>query len=385
MIVAEQKPLKDIQRMLKGKKKVLTVGCGTCVSVCFAGGKKESNAMAATLRTAAALEGEEIEVEEITVQRQCVQEFVAPLEKNIGEYDAVLSMACGVGVQTLAEKYMDTPILPGLDTNFMGQPTEPGIWEERCVGCGNCVLEYTGGLCPITRCPKQLQNGPCGGSEGGMCEVDSSIPCIWSKIWNILERQGIADTLMEIQPPKDWSTSRGGSLRRVVVGDDLRQRAAREAGERAATVKVLPPQSPMQTLATPSSFGSTTQLDDTWQRVCGISELPTGKLKRVALSDIELIVTNLGDCIRAFPPTCPHLAEPLLDSGLLKDNLLTCTKHLWQWDLRTGEMHGASERPVQMYEAQLNGEDVMVKIEQEITYDYDEEDDFDENDFFSAD
>ena len=385
MIVAEQKPLKDIQRMLKGKKKVLTVGCGTCVSVCFAGGKKESNAMAATLRTAAALEGEEIEVEEITVQRQCVQEFVAPLEKNIGEYDAVLSMACGVGVQTLAEKYMDTPILPGLDTNFMGQPTEPGIWEERCVGCGNCVLEYTGGLCPITRCPKQLQNGPCGGSEGGMCEVDSSIPCIWSKIWNILERQGIADTLMEIQPPKDWSTSRGGSLRRVVVGDDLRQRAAREAGERAATVKVLPPQSPMQTLATPSSFGSTTQLDDTWQRVCGISELPTGKLKRVALSDIELIVTNLGDCIRAFPPTCPHLAEPLLDSGLLQDSLLTCTKHLWQWDLRTGEMHGASERPVQMYEAQLNGEDVMVKIEQEITYDYDEEDDFDENDFFSAD
>ena len=385
MIVAEQKPLKDIQRMLKGKKKVLTVGCGTCVSVCFAGGKKESNAMAATLRTAAALEGEEIEVEEITVQRQCVQEFVAPLEKNIGEYDAVLSMACGVGVQTLAEKYMDTPILPGLDTNFMGQPTEPGIWEERCVGCGNCVLEYTGGLCPITRCPKQLQNGPCGGSEGGMCEVDSSIPCIWSKIWNILERQGIADTLMKIQPPKDWSTSRGGSLRRVVVGDDLRQRAAREAGERAATVKVLPPQSPMQTLATPSSLGSTTQLDDTWQRVCGISELPTGKLKRVALSDIELIVTNLGDCIRAFPPTCPHLAEPLLDSGLLKDSLLTCTKHLWQWDLRTGEMHGASERPVQMYEAQLNGEDVMVKIEQEITYDYDEEDDFDENDFFSAD
>ena len=385
MIVAEQKPLKDIQRMLKGKKKVLTVGCGTCVSVCFAGGKKESNAMAATLRTAAALEGEEIEVEEITVQRQCVQEFVAPLEKNIGEYDAVLSMACGVGVQTLAEKYMDTPILPGLDTNFMGQPTEPGIWEERCVGCGNCVLEYTGGLCPITRCPKQLQNGPCGGSEGGMCEVDSSIPCIWSKIWNILERQGIADTLMEIQPPKDWSTSRGGSLRRVVVGDDLRQRAAREAGERAAMVKVLPPQSPMQTLATPSSFGSTTQLDDTWQRVCGISELPTGKLKRVTLSDIELIVTNLGECIRAFPPTCPHLAEPLLDSGLLKDSLLTCTKHLWQWDLRTGEMHGASERPVQMYEAQLNGEDVMVKIEQEITYDYDEEDDFDENDFFSAD
>ncbi|MBT6657790.1 MAG: hypothetical protein HOB56_08405, partial [Proteobacteria bacterium] len=202
MIVAEQKKLEDIQRMLKGKKKVLTVGCGTCVSVCFAGGQKESSAMAATLRTAAAANGEQIEVDEATVQRQCVQEFVAPLEENIEEYDAVLSMACGVGVQTLAEKYMDTPILPGLDTNFMGQPTEPGVWEERCVGCGNCVLEYTGGLCPITRCPKQLQNGPCGGSEGGMCEVDPNIPCIWSKIWTLLDRQGIADTLMDIQPPK---------------------------------------------------------------------------------------------------------------------------------------------------------------------------------------
>ena len=385
MIVAEQKPLKDIQRMLKGKKKVLTVGCGTCVSVCFAGGKKESSAMAATLRTAAALEGQELEVEEVTVQRQCVQEFVAPLEKDIGEYDAVLSMACGVGVQTLAEKYMDTPILPGLDTNFMGQPTEPGIWEERCVGCGNCVLEYTGGLCPITRCPKQLQNGPCGGSEGGMCEVDTSLPCIWSKIWDILDRQGIADTLMEIQPPRDWSTSHGGSMRRVVVSDDLRQHAAREAGERAATVKVPAPQSPMKTQASTNTVDVVPKLDETWQRVCSISELPAGTLKRVETSGIALIVTNLGDCIRAFPPTCPHLAEPLVDSGLLKDGVLTCTKHLWQWDLRTGEMRGAAEQPVQMYDAVLNDQDVMVRVEQEITYDYDDEDDLSDDDFFGAD
>ena len=149
MIVAEQKPLKDIQRMLKGKKKVLTVGCGTCVSVCFAGGKKESSAMAATLRTAAAAEGQELEVEEVTVQRQCVQEFVAPLEENIEEYDAVLSMACGVGVQTLAEKYMDTPILPGLDTNFMGQPTEPGIWEERCVGSATAFWNTRAACVPL--------------------------------------------------------------------------------------------------------------------------------------------------------------------------------------------------------------------------------------------
>jgi len=218
-----------------------------------------------------------------------------------------------------------------------------------------------------------------------MCEVDPSIPCIWSKIWTILDRQGIADSLMDIQPPKDWSKSRGGSMRRVVVGDDLRQQAAREAGERAMTVKVAPPQSPMKPAATPQAPSETVELDDTWHRACSLADLPEGKLHRVSVAGIDVIVTNLGDCIRAFPPTCPHLAEPLVDSGLLKDGLLTCTKHLWQWDLRSGEMKGAAERPVALYEATLNGDDVMVKVEQEITYDYDEEDDFDEDDFFGAD
>ncbi|MBT6786344.1 MAG: Rieske 2Fe-2S domain-containing protein, partial [Acidiferrobacteraceae bacterium] len=193
------------------------------------------------------------------------------------------------------------------------------------------------------------------------------------------------DTLMEIQPPKDWSTSHGGSMRRVVVSDDLRQHAAREAGERAATVKVPTPQSPMKTQALANTFDVVPKLDETWQRVCNISELSAGTLKRVEASGIELIVTNLGDCIRAFPPTCPHLAEPLVDSGLIKDGVLTCTKHLWQWDLRTGEMRGAAEQPVQMYDAVLNDQDVMVRIEQEITYDYDDEDDLGDDDFFGAD
>ncbi|MDG1193328.1 MAG: methylenetetrahydrofolate reductase C-terminal domain-containing protein [Arenicellales bacterium] len=385
MIVAEQKKLEDIQRMLKGKKKVLTVGCGTCVSVCFAGGQKESSAMAATLRTAAAANGEQIEVDEATVQRQCVQEFVAPLEENIEEYDAVLSMACGVGVQTLAEKYMDTPILPGLDTNFMGQPTEPGVWEERCVGCGNCVLEYTGGLCPITRCPKQLQNGPCGGSEGGMCEVDPNIPCIWSKIWTLLDRQGIADTLMDIQPPKDWSTSRGGSMRRVVVSSDLSQQSARAAGDKIKAENTTPT-APVMASTTPSSKPvDESVLDASWHQVCSLSDLPEGKLRRFTVSGVDVMLTNLGDCIRAFPPTCPHLAEPLIDSGVLRDGLLTCTKHLWKWDLRSGEMKGAAERPVEMYESQLKNDNVFVRMESEIIYDYEEDDDLDEDDFFNAD
>ena len=218
-----------------------------------------------------------------------------------------------------------------------------------------------------------------------MCEVDPAIPCIWSKIWDLLDRQGIADTLMDIQPAKDWAKSRGGSMRRVVVSDDLRQQAAHEAGERATSVKVAPPQSPMKRPVPTETSADAVELDETWHRACSISELAEGKLQRVSVAGVDVIVTNLGDCIRAFPPTCPHLAEPLVDSGLLKDGLLTCTKHLWQWDLRSGEMKGAAERPVEMYEAKLNGDDVMIRVEQEITYDYDDDDDFDEDDFFGAD
>ena len=294
-------------------------------------------------------------------------------------------MACGVGVQTLAEKYMDTPILPGLDTNFMGQPTEPGVWEERCVGCGNCVLEYTGGLCPITRCPKQLQNGPCGGSEGGMCEVDPNIPCIWSKIWTLLDRQGIADTLMDIQPPKDWSTSRGGSMRRVVVSSDLSQQSARAAGDKIKAENTTPTAPATDSTAPSSRPEDESILDASWHQVCSLSDLPEGKLRRFTVSGVDVMLTNLGDCIRAFPPTCPHLAEPLIDSGVLRDGLLTCTKHLWKWDLRSGEMKGAAERPVEMYESQLKNDNVFVRMESEIIYDYEEDDDLDEDDFFNAD
>jgi len=146
-------------------------------------------------------------------------------------------------------------------------------------------------------------------------------------------------------------------------------------------VKVAPPQSPMKQAAPVQTPTEAVELDDTWHKACSLADLSEGKLHRASVAGIDVIVTN----IRAFPPTCPHLAEPLVDSGLLKDGLLTCTKHLWQWDLRSGEMKGAAERPVALYEATLKGDDVMVKVEQEIIYDYDEEDDFDEDDFFGAD
>ena len=229
MIVADQKSIKDIKEMLRGKQKVLAVGCGTCVAVCFAGGKREVGVLSSAVRMATELDGEPVQIDETIVQRQCEKEFIEHLGKQLEEYDAVLSLGCGVGVQTLADQFPGKRILPALNTKFMGAPTAQGVWEERCQGCGNCMLEYTGGICPITRCAKQLMNGPCGGTDaGGRCEVDPDTPCAWFEIWERMDALEIQDELMQIQPPKDWSSSRDGG-RRKIVRKDLQKPTLKES------------------------------------------------------------------------------------------------------------------------------------------------------------
>ncbi len=220
MIVADQKPIEDIKEMLRGKKKVLAVGCGTCVTVCFAGGKREVDVLSSALRMATKLDDEPVQIDETVVQRQCEKEFIEHLGEQLDEYDAILSLGCGVGVQTLADLYPNTRVLPALNTKFMGGPSEQGVWVELCQGCGNCMLEYTGGICPISQCAKQLMNGPCGGTgKDGRCEVDPDTPCAWFNIWERMDQLGIQDELMQIQPAKDWSSSRDGGRRRIVRKD----------------------------------------------------------------------------------------------------------------------------------------------------------------------
>ena len=221
MIVAEKKPLEAVARMLENYDRVLAVGCGTCVTVCFSGSGKEVAALAASLRMKRRIEGTPLAVGEGMVQRQCEWEYLDPLADQVKNYDAVLSLGCGVGVQTLAKRFPGTRVLPALNTLFMGLPTEQGVWEERCQGCGNCLLDKTGGICPVSRCAKQLFNGPCGGSQNGVCEVDATVPCAWHMIWERAEALGMTEALMEIEPAKDWSTSRDGGLRRM-VREDLR-------------------------------------------------------------------------------------------------------------------------------------------------------------------
>ncbi|OGO10018.1 MAG: hypothetical protein A2Y93_08805, partial [Chloroflexi bacterium RBG_13_68_17] len=215
------KPLEEIEGLIAAAEKVLVVGCGTCVTVCFAGGEKEAGILATSLRMATRIDGQPKDVQHVTVQRQCEWEYIDPLRENIEGVDVVLSLGCGVGVQALAERFPQAVVVPGLNTVFMGLPTEQGVWEERCAACGSCILGLTGGICPIARCAKQLLNGPCGGSQGGKCEISKDTDCAWNLIYDRLNAQGRLHLLMEILPPKDWSTSRDGGPRRI-TREDLR-------------------------------------------------------------------------------------------------------------------------------------------------------------------
>ncbi len=227
MIVAEQKSLEEIKKLVGTAEKVLVVGCGTCVTVCFAGGAREAAIIASELRMASKLEGAPKEVADVTVQRQCEWEYLDQIAEEVGQVDVVLSLGCGVGVQAIAEHFPNTWVVPGLNTKFMGLPTEQGVWVERCAACGDCILGLTGGICPIARCSKSLLNGPCGGSLDGHCEIDPETPCAWQLIYDRLSSMGKLDVLMDIQPPKNWRTSRDGGPRRI-VREDLRLVAEEE-------------------------------------------------------------------------------------------------------------------------------------------------------------
>jgi ferredoxin len=200
MIIAERKPFAEIKDAVAPFEKVLIVGCGTCVAVCLAGGEKEVGLLASQLRLARAMNGGKPHVGEITVERQCDREFIQPLEELAADYDVVISTACGAGVQFLAELPRMKPVVPALNTTFIGVNEEAGYYTERCRACHQCYLGLTGGICPQTMCPKSLLNGPCGGNIAGKCEVHPDRNCAWCEIYAKLESQGRLGQLEAIVP-----------------------------------------------------------------------------------------------------------------------------------------------------------------------------------------
>ena len=241
MIVAERKPMDDIKQLIAGKKKVLLLGCGGCVTVCLTGGEKQVELLASQLRMSAKAEGNGLEITEKTVTRQCDREFLEEIKDEVEAADAVLSMACGAGVQLLAEIYPGARVLPAMNTTFTGANTAPGIWTENCRGCGDCRLAETAGICPIARCSKSLVNGACGGTNKGKCEVSDDIDCAWYLIYERLKELGRLEELKVMRDPVDWSKTSSGVQRRLVheelveePHEEPEEGPAKEAAEKKA-------------------------------------------------------------------------------------------------------------------------------------------------------
>ena len=221
MIVANRKPFEEIVELIRPYKKIVLLGCNECVTVCAVGGAKEVEVLASELRMYREKEGQPIEIKEQVPERNCDPEYVEPLGAIIADAEAVLSMACGCGIQFVGEHYIDKPVLPAVNTTFDGVTLEHGVWSERCLGCGNCILDKTLGICPVTRCAKSIFNGPCGGSHDGKCEVNAETPCAWQLIVDRYKERSMLDKYLEIQPPKNWSTAHHGGPR-TRVREDLK-------------------------------------------------------------------------------------------------------------------------------------------------------------------
>jgi len=220
MITAERKPLDEILALVGDAREVLVAGCETCVAVCLTGGEKEAEILASELRIKAEQDGREATIEHTAAIRQCEWEYLDMIADKVKDADIVVSMACGIGIQSMAEKFAPQVVLPAVNTNMLGMPQEHAVWLERCGACGDCVIGETAGICPVVRCSKSLMNGPCGGSHDGLCEVTTpekeNIDCAWHLIWDRLKAQGREDLMIKNRPPKKWNMSSSGGPRKMV-------------------------------------------------------------------------------------------------------------------------------------------------------------------------
>ena len=220
MIIAEWKPIQEICEKLLGHKNILVAGCATCVAECAAGGGKEVEELAPLLRMAMKIQGNPIQIYTKTLERQCEWEFVEELAQIVPKVDAIVSIACGIGIQALASRFPEVRVYPGVNTTSLAMREAPGLWEVRCEACGDCVLGETFGICPVARCAKSLLNGPCGGTrKDGKCEVNEEMDCVWKLIVDRATASGRLEDLKKIRKTKDWSNSRHGGQKRVLRED----------------------------------------------------------------------------------------------------------------------------------------------------------------------
>ncbi|MFD3155764.1 methylenetetrahydrofolate reductase C-terminal domain-containing protein [Haloimpatiens sp. FM7330] len=205
MVISEKKPFEEILMYLKGSEKIIITGCSLCATVCQVGGEEQ------VLEMKQKLEENGKKVLGYTIlDPSCnylkVRKDLKKLKEELKEADAILSLACGDGTQTVA-RLVDIPVIPGNNTEFIGEIERVGKYEEACRACGNCQLGWTGGICPVTKCAKGLLNGPCGGAKDGKCEVNPENDCAWILIYERLKKLGKLDNLKEIKKPRNYEIS----------------------------------------------------------------------------------------------------------------------------------------------------------------------------------
>lgn len=206
MIISDKKPMSEILEFLKGTHKIILVGCNQCAAAAKTGGKPELEEMEALL---------EIERKEIlgyilpnaTCNLMLSKKELKTLEDELKDADAILSLACGDGTQTIVKsvKKYNIPVYPANNTLFIGEVKRSGKFKEACRACGECELGWTGGICPVTMCAKSLINGACGGAQNGKCEVNKDNDCAWIQIYEKLKDLNQLDNLLKVREPKDYS------------------------------------------------------------------------------------------------------------------------------------------------------------------------------------
>lgn len=205
MIITKQKKFKDLLNSV-GRGPVFILGCNECATLCHTGGEEEVLAMKD------AFEKKQVRVSGwVILEPACHlnndKRLLKSFKEELSESKKILVLACGNGVQTITEIFDDKDIISGTDTLFLGEIKRVNEFDKRCNMCGECLLDLFGGLCPISRCPKSMLNGPCGGAKGGKCEINPDMDCVWDQIYNRLKQSGKLHLLEEIQKPKDWSKS----------------------------------------------------------------------------------------------------------------------------------------------------------------------------------
>ncbi len=204
MIITKKRELNELMENIKNYKSFFLIGCSECATLCGTGGEPELKAMKETLEA----EGKKVTgmfVAKTGCQVLGTKVELKPFKDALAEAQCILVMSCGAGTQSAVELFEDKPVYPANDTLFLGNMTRLQMFDERCSLCGKCILDQTGGICPVTACPKRLLNGPCGGTNDGKCEVSPDIECAWVRIYNRLKKIDRLQDMKKIAKPKDWS------------------------------------------------------------------------------------------------------------------------------------------------------------------------------------